>query len=161
MPVIGNLFGNNSGDATKTEIVLSITPHIIRAPALLDASVREVFSGTESSIRERALQLDPVGGVRMPVSEIVTPAARPGAATTSPPPIGAQASTPVLLQPAASASGPTAAASAPTPAESYMRRLLPLMNGRKNVPDLAPAPTTDPVPAASAASGPESGDVSK
>jgi len=61
LPMVGKLFGNNSGNAKKTEIVLSITPRIVRPPATLDASIRNVFSGTESSMRERALQLDPIG----------------------------------------------------------------------------------------------------
>ena len=64
LPVVGRLFGNNAGTANKTEIILSITPHIIRPPAVVDASVREVFSGTENNIRQRALQLDPVGAVQ-------------------------------------------------------------------------------------------------
>jgi general secretion pathway protein D len=166
LPIIGNLFGNNSGEVIKTEIVLSITPHIIRAPALLDASLREVFSGTESSIRQRALQLDPIGGVRMPSSEPTSPAARPGAAatTTTTPPVAAPTSPSVVLPAAATAASPNAPVATPTPAESYMRRLLPLMNGRKNMPEPAPAPApaaTDPVPAASAASAPDAGDPSK
>lgn len=61
LPVLGRLFSNNNGSDNKTEIVLSITPRIIRAPAVLDASLRTVFSGTESNMRERALQLDPIG----------------------------------------------------------------------------------------------------
>ena len=61
LPTIGKLFGNNYGNNNKSEIVLSITPHILRAPATLDASVRTVFSGTEGGMRERAMQLDPIG----------------------------------------------------------------------------------------------------
>ena len=63
LPVVGRLFGNNSGSDKKTEIVLSITPRILRAPAILDAAVRNVFSGTDASLREHALQLDPVGSL--------------------------------------------------------------------------------------------------
>ncbi len=37
LPMVGKLFGNNSGNNNKTEIVLSITPRIVRAPATLDA----------------------------------------------------------------------------------------------------------------------------
>lgn len=69
LPVVGQLFGNNNGTVNKTEIVLSITPHILRAPAVLDASLRDVFSGTESNVRERALQLDPIGSISVPSSE--------------------------------------------------------------------------------------------
>ncbi len=69
LPVLGKLFSNNSGTDNKTEIILSITPHILRAPAVLEASVRNVFSGTEGNIRERALQLDPIGSVRSQSAE--------------------------------------------------------------------------------------------
>ena len=69
LPVLGRLFSNNSGTGNKTEIVLSITPHILRAPAALDASVRTVFSGTEGNMRERAMQLDPIGIVRTQSSD--------------------------------------------------------------------------------------------
>ncbi len=37
LPMVGKLFGNNSGNNKKTEIVLSITPRIVRPPAILDA----------------------------------------------------------------------------------------------------------------------------
>ncbi len=68
LPVLGKLLSNNSGTDNKTEIVLSITPHILRAPAVLDASIRNVYSGTEGNIREHAMQLDPIGMLRVPAT---------------------------------------------------------------------------------------------
>ena len=62
LPLLGRLFSNNSGTNNQSEIILSITPHILRAPVLLDASLRSVFSGTESNMRERGVQLDPIEG---------------------------------------------------------------------------------------------------
>jgi hypothetical protein len=71
---------------------------------VLDASVRTVFSGTETSIRERMLQLDPVGAASVqstggaqlaaPAGHTTlprpTPAASPReAASTQPPAAGA------------------------------------------------------------------------
>ncbi len=87
LPVLGRLFGNNNGSSNKTEIVLSITPHILRPPALLDASVRNVFSGTEGSLRQRALQLDPIGNIRMEsgTSAALSPAVARGAPGRFPP----------------------------------------------------------------------------
>ncbi|HOZ62762.1 MAG TPA: secretin N-terminal domain-containing protein [Burkholderiaceae bacterium] len=78
LPVLGRLFSNNSGTDSKTEIVLSITPHILRAPASLEAGVRNVYSGTEGNIRERAMQLDPIGAVSaLPAGPVATtPAGR-------------------------------------------------------------------------------------
>ncbi|MFO1270723.1 MAG: secretin N-terminal domain-containing protein [Rubrivivax sp.] len=65
LPVVGAIFGNNDNSRTKTEIVLSITPRIVRAPANADGAA-QIYSGTESAIREHALRLDPVGDFRAP-----------------------------------------------------------------------------------------------
>lgn len=62
-PILGQLFGSDKKDHTKDEIVLSITPHVLRAPAIADRRNRDVFSGSESAVRENPLRLDPVGSV--------------------------------------------------------------------------------------------------
>ncbi len=62
-PILGQLFGDDKRDHSKDEIVLSITPHVLRAPAIADRRVRDVFSGSESAVRENPLRLDPVGAV--------------------------------------------------------------------------------------------------
>jgi general secretion pathway protein D len=64
LPTVGKLFGSNSGNNSKSEIVLSITPRIIRPPVILEATLRDIFSGTESSLREFPLQLDPISLMR-------------------------------------------------------------------------------------------------
>lgn len=53
IPVIGRLFGATADDTQKTEIVLSITPHLIRNIQRPDASLSEFRAGTESSYRVR------------------------------------------------------------------------------------------------------------
>ncbi|MGZ5276954.1 MAG: secretin N-terminal domain-containing protein [Caldimonas sp.] len=152
LPVVGRLFGNNSGEGKKTEIILSITPRIIRPPAFIDASLREVFSGTESSIRQRALQLDPVGSVRAQSSGGPAPAAAPGPARPAPatPPATPPATAPVrptATPPAATTSA--AGAGGPTPpagAAEYLRNL----QNRFAKPSAAGAPApavSQPVPA--------------
>lgn len=164
LPVVGRLFGNNSGTVNRTEIVLSITPHIIRPPALIEASVREVFSGTENSIRQRALQLDPVGSVRVqstgspsaapPVPSVVP--AGPGSATQRAPVAPARpapaASTPALSS-ASPTPAPPPAGGAPPAATSYMRNLQQYMNGARRPAAAAPASAeTAPEPPQEAAS---------
>ena len=62
-PILDHLFGSENRDHTKDEIVLSITPHILRAPATADRHDRDVFAGTESAVREHPLRLDPVSAV--------------------------------------------------------------------------------------------------
>jgi general secretion pathway protein D len=64
VPVAGRLFSSNNGTATKSEIVLSITPHIIRPQTLPEARHGEVWSGTENIVREKPLRLDPIGAAR-------------------------------------------------------------------------------------------------
>ncbi len=64
LPIVGKLFGNNNSTSTKTELILSITPRIIRAPAISDIDVSNVYSGSESIIREKPLRLDPIGAIR-------------------------------------------------------------------------------------------------
>ena len=51
LPVIGPLFGATTDDDQKTEIVLSITPHLIRNLQRPDAADALFNSGTESTLR--------------------------------------------------------------------------------------------------------------
>ena len=67
-PLLGRLFSNNTGNTTKTEIVLSITPHIIRGRNPMAAEQRDIWSGTDSQVREFPLRLDPIGIVRSSAS---------------------------------------------------------------------------------------------
>ena len=63
-PLLGRLFSNDNGNTSKTEIVLSITPHIIRGQNQAAAAMRDIWSGTDSQVREFPLRLDPTGIVR-------------------------------------------------------------------------------------------------
>ncbi|NHZ99839.1 cohesin domain-containing protein [Massilia sp. CCM 8734] len=57
LPIAGRLFGSQKDDTQRTEILLSITPHVVRSigrPDMLDA---EFDSGTEASIGTPTLRL--------------------------------------------------------------------------------------------------------
>ncbi|MCA1323585.1 secretin N-terminal domain-containing protein [Herbaspirillum sp. alder98] len=54
IPILGKLFGSQSNNKVKTEIVLSITPHLIRNIQRPDAANSEFKSGTDNSFRTRA-----------------------------------------------------------------------------------------------------------
>src|SRR4029077_11240782 len=84
-PLLDRLFGSNHHEDKKTEIVMSITPHILRAPTVADSRARDLFSGTESTVRETPLRLDPVGSVSGAPS---TPGAAPNPAMPSAAPGG-------------------------------------------------------------------------
>lgn len=67
LPVLGRLFSGNKDTRQKTEIVLSITPHVIRNITRPDANQGEFWSGTESALRTKRLSLQPM--VDLPASE--------------------------------------------------------------------------------------------
>ncbi len=50
MPVVGRLFSQTSNTKTKTEIVLLITPHLVRTINRPDAQTTEFSAGTEAQI---------------------------------------------------------------------------------------------------------------
>lgn len=57
LPVLGRLFSTHRNDNQKTEIVLSITPHLIRNLKLPDAQSSEFWSGSETTLRTTPLLL--------------------------------------------------------------------------------------------------------
>jgi len=116
VPVVGRLFGSQSDDASKTEIVLSITPRIIRNVRRPDAALTEFESGTENSFgaRPAAAGPGPGGSAAAPV-----PAAATGSAPTpavAPQPTQPQTGTPTVSTTPASSN--TIANSNVTPAPS-------------------------------------------
>lgn len=55
IPILGKLFGSDHMDKEKTEIVLSITPRIIRSSARPSNATTEFWYGTESNLRSAPL----------------------------------------------------------------------------------------------------------
>lgn len=65
LPLLGRLFANQRDELSKTEIVLLITPRIIRnieRPELADS---EFFGGTESAASDQSMQLRSVPGAAL------------------------------------------------------------------------------------------------
>lgn len=100
LPLIGRLFSSHTDDKRKTEIILSITPHIIRNIHRPDAELADFWSGTDSTLRVKPLTLQPVGLVKttQPVGQ-ATPA-RPVTITA---PAAARPIAPVPAMPAPTA----------------------------------------------------------
>ncbi|MHB8721740.1 MAG: secretin N-terminal domain-containing protein [Steroidobacteraceae bacterium] len=109
IPIVGRLFGANNTDREKNEIVLSITPHIIRTQARPASDSTEFWYGTETRSRSApfaggggfdsspsaAASAAPgeVGGAGLPtvgprpsVSQPLAPSAPAPAAPPAPPP---------------------------------------------------------------------------
>jgi len=116
LPVLGRLFGSQHDEDARTEIVLSITPHLIRnirRPSLAQA---DFAAGTDASARRR-----PDVSVRLQTPPAPAPApllrqANAPAATTAAVTLGPAQLPPPSRQPAeAPAPAPAAAAPAATP----------------------------------------------
>ncbi len=60
LPIVGRLFSSQQNSRDKTEIVLSITPRVVRNVLRPDASSMEFWSGTESALRTKPLTLPPM-----------------------------------------------------------------------------------------------------
>lgn len=96
LPVLGLLFGSRKDDRQQSEILLSITPRILRSIRRPDLSTAEFDAGTDSSIGGRGLRMSgalgdappevPVMPVQAPtVQEEAPPAVEPGGDEDAPP----------------------------------------------------------------------------
>ncbi|EHR68921.1 type II secretory pathway, component HofQ [Burkholderiales bacterium JOSHI_001] len=132
LPVLSKLFGSDNGSRAKSEIVLSITPRIVRHRPV-DLAQSEIASGTESSVRGGGGG----GGIDSPAPTPPT-RARSGAPLVTAPPSPVQSPANSLLQPPSSITPSmsfTPGVPAPTPAPAP-------------APAAAPAPATSGEPAA-------------
>lgn len=82
LPVLGRLFSSQRDDRQKTEIVLSITPRVVRTLNRPDALAGEFWSGTETTLRTRPLTLPLPGPVLASTAD--SAAALPSAAGNAP-----------------------------------------------------------------------------
>jgi len=77
MPVLGRLFGTRTDTRNKSEIVMLITPHVLRNLALPDAANARLPSGTDASPGAFSIMLKPAAkaGVGMGSGPVSTPPA--------------------------------------------------------------------------------------
>jgi general secretion pathway protein D len=146
MPVLGRLFSNHAGDKKKSEIVLSITPRIIRPQAVPDLRAADAWSGSENSVRDRPLRIEPLsvvkasttGGAEQAGAAAAAPAGR---VVSAPAPVAVPAASPAAEAPA------HGVVAAPTMPSLVMPRPMP---GRTPLAVPAAAAAQMPTPAASA-----------
>lgn len=68
LPLLGHLFSSQRDDKAKTEIILLITPHIVRNLVRPNALTAEFSSGTESVIGSSPLRLRSSGIISIPIA---------------------------------------------------------------------------------------------
>ncbi|AKC72619.2 general secretion pathway protein GspD [Pandoraea oxalativorans] len=159
-PILGRLFGNTTNNDKKTEIVLSITPHIVRNVTRPAESATEFLSGTQGNFRRRPAAALPDATPRAqtaPVPGVVMTTSGAGGAAVSAnglslyeashgapagtPPAPAPSAAPAPVAPLPPAATPQAAGAAPPPGNPVPFPTPPATT--------ALGPTSDPVPLSS------------
>lgn len=85
LPVVGRIFGNNDGSDLRSEIVLAITPRIVRNLPAQTPEARNIFSGTFNVLREKPILAEPISQVKPGAARVSAPAAQSGAVAPAPP----------------------------------------------------------------------------
>jgi general secretion pathway protein D len=109
VPILGRLFGKQSDTKNKKEIIMSITPRIVRNNRQVDSDLLEMWSGTENNMRFGARQL---GNPKLQATAGATSQATTGA---PPAPAAAPAPSAVPAPQAAPAARPASGAASPAP----------------------------------------------
>jgi general secretion pathway protein D len=78
IPLLGKLFSSNKHDKSKTELILAITPHIIRNIHQPDADLAAYWSGTDGTVRSRPITVEKMDTMKV---ESKGASIMPGAAT--------------------------------------------------------------------------------
>jgi len=122
LPVVGRLFGSTGTNKTRSEIVLAITPRIVRTYTDMDQARSHIFSGTALTLRDRQILAEPVNRLTLPNSVAgATPPGQAAQATPQNPP-----SPPNGLPGATGAIPPSTAVTTmplPTPVPAAERRM--------------------------------------
>lgn len=111
IPLLGRLFGINADDWQNREIVLAITPHIIRNNQVAEADLLELWSGTEANLQFEEANLKAAGtsGVISQSSSKARPVAAPTVVSRPQAPAVAPAVGPVVAPVVGPVVGPVVA----------------------------------------------------
>lgn len=107
VPILRQLFSNNDQTVGSTDIVMLLTPHILRAPEITEADLKPIYIGSQGNLGlngpppligqpQQAAPASPAAATAPNASTPRAPAAAPGAAPTGQPapPAGTTLSTP-------------------------------------------------------------------
>jgi general secretion pathway protein D len=97
LPVLGQLFSSNKTDNRKSEIVLSITPHVVGSRRSGDARTTEFWAGSEATPRNGSLMARSFGVVSASASAARAAGRGAGGQTMPPPAPSAPSTQPVIV----------------------------------------------------------------
>ena len=118
IPLIGRLFSDTSKQVNQTDLILTLTPHIIRYPDITEEDLAPLWVGTENRVTifgnsprvQSAVAGNPLGGV----SRRVQPGFGPGFGEEAPPPTEPETSAPQEPSSPATPAAPTGVVTGPT-----------------------------------------------
>jgi general secretion pathway protein D len=144
VPILGRLFGKQTDTKKKKEIIMSITPHIIRNNRQVDSDLLEMWSGTENNMRFGARQLG------SPKLQAAAGAASQPAATAASAPVTAPSANPVPAatppsRPVAASAQVSTSATVATPTTSL---LVPAVGATKPIAQAQKQPVAQATAAA-------------
>jgi general secretion pathway protein D len=168
VPLLTRLFGNDNSNRSKSELIVSITPRVVRPVSLSDPSQNNIWSGSEAAVRNKPIRVDPIGGVKFnegravgatggaSVPALPSPAAGPVPAAVAPASVQRGGATAPPTPPAFAPAGGEAPAALPAgsrrpvlrpgmgiPGSSIVPRTMP---GRVPAAEPAPVPAPEPEP---------------
>jgi general secretion pathway protein D len=73
IPVVGRLFSKNTNNNQRTDLILTLTPHIIRTPDVVEADLLPIWVGTEANISFRGGSPRAESDIEGPFEEEVEP----------------------------------------------------------------------------------------
>lgn len=156
IPILNKLLGGpTTKDNSDTEILISLTPYLVRSPKITEDDLAAVAIGTQEIVRLQGAAAPMFG------EEEASPAPGPAAGGTPPPPTGPTVGRPAGTVPPGMpapedvrtpASAPTPVPPVPTPLPPAMPDVVPTP-----IPQIVPTPTPapSPVPASPFAPPPE------
>lgn len=65
IPLLGRLFSSHKNDKSKTELILAITPHVIRNIRQPDADLAAYWSGTDTTVRSRPITAEKMEMIKL------------------------------------------------------------------------------------------------
>ncbi len=141
LPLVRQLFSNNESQVKQTDIVMLLTPRIIRTHDLTAQDLSPIYIGTQSNMSLTGPPVTIVGGAVEP--DPAAPPQTPGA--PAPAPAGAAPGTPTSptaapVAPPAAPQPATQPAAAPVLPGGGPRPVIP--PGSSPIPGMVPAPTT-------------------
>jgi general secretion pathway protein D len=145
IPILNRVLGGTMKSKSQTEILFSITPHLVRAPKISEDDLRSMFIGTQEVLRVPGARDDLFGEPEPSPSPVVgSPAPPPGPSIGRPPGTVSPSMPDVEAVQTPAATPPPAPTVVPTPLPALEPEVVPTPTPGPLVPEPTPPPAGTP-----------------